>query len=139
MAIIGIINAFPMSLVQDLVTLDPNVPHHILKEILHPDDWARGDHEIAWLWGHKNSSEMAAHFLHEEFGVVERWEGFGERPTVTVEDGEFYAKCVDGELIHIDKLIVLAPVFATNDRKAEGYVAGTNEVVGFRPILVETC
>lgn len=133
---VGVINALPMSLVTQKLTLNPEVPKEELQQILHPEDWAKGDLEILWLWGHKNSSEMAAHFLHEEFGVVERWEGFGERPTVTVEDGEFYAKRIDGELIHIDKLIVLAPTLAFNERKAEGQVAIATEIVGFRPIVV---
>ena len=58
--------------------------------------------------------------------------------TVYVKDGEFFAKTVIDNEIKIDKLIVLAPVFASNERKAEGVVAQASEVVGFRPILVET-
>lgn len=135
---IGIINALPMSLIQQITTLNPNVPKEVLQELLHPEDWANGDLEIMWLWGHKNTSEQAAHFLYEQFGVVERWAGFGDRPTVYVKDGEFFAKTVIDNEIKIDKLIVLAPVFASNERKAEGVVAQASEVVGFRPILVET-
>lgn len=135
---IGIINALPMSLIQQITILNPNVPKEELQELIHPEDWANGDLEIMWLWGHKNTSEQAAHFLYEQFGVVERWAGFGGRPTVYVKDGEFFAKTVIDNEIKIDKLIVLAPVFASNERKAEGVVAQASEVVGFRPILVET-
>ena len=135
---IGIINALPMSLIAQKTTLNPNVTKEVLQEILHPEDWANGDLEIMWLWGHKNTSEQAAHFLYEQFGVVERWAGFGDRPTVYVKDGEFFAKTVLGNEFRIDRLIVLAPIFASNERKAEGVVAQASEVVGFRPILVET-
>ena len=135
---IGIINALPMSLIAQKTTLNPNVPKEELQELLHPEDWANGDLEIMWLWGHKNTSEQAASFLYEQFGVVERWAGFGDRPTVYVKDGEFFAKTVLGNEIKIDKLVVLAPVFASNERKAEGVVAQASEVVGFKPILVET-
>lgn len=135
---IGIINALPMSLIAQKTTLNPNVPKEELQELLHPEDWANGGLEIMWLWGHKNTSEQAASFLYEQLGVVERWAGFGDRPTVYVKDGEFFAKTVLGNEIKIDKLVVLAPVFATNERKAEGQVASAAEVVGFKPILVET-
>lgn len=135
---IGIINALPMSLIAQKTTLNPNVPKEELQELLHPEDWANGDLEIMWLWGHKNTEPLATKFLYEQFGVVERWAGFGDRPTVYVKDGEFFAKTVIDNEIKIDKLIVLAPVFASNERKAEGVVAQASEVVGFRPILVET-
>lgn len=135
---VGIINALPMSLIQQVTTLNPNVPKEELQELLHPEDWANGGLEIMWLWGHKNTEPLATKFLYDNYGVVERWAGFGDRPTVYVKDGEFFAKTVIGNEIKIDRLIVLAPVFASNERKAEGVVAQASEVVGFRPILVET-
>ena len=136
---IGIINALPMSLIAQKTTLNPNVPKDVLQEILHPQDWALNT-EIVWLWGHKNTEALATKFLHEQFGVVERWAVFGDRPTVQVDDdGIFFVTAPNGLVVELDKLIILAPVFASNERKAEGQVAQASEVVGFRPILVETC
>ena len=139
MAIIGVINAFPMSLVEDVVTLNPKATREAIQDLIHPEDWANGGHEVAWLWGHKNTEAMASKFLYDNYGVVERWAGFGDRPTVYVKDGEFFAKTVLGNEFRIDRLLILAPIFASNERKAEGQVASAAEVVGFRPILVETC
>lgn len=135
---VGVINAFPMSLVTKRLTLNPEVPNEVLQEILHPQDWALNT-EIVWLWGHKNTEPLATRFLHEQFGVVERWAAFGDRPTVQVDDdGVFFVTAKNGLVVEIDKLIILAPIFASNERKAEGQVAQASEVVGFRPILVET-
>ena len=136
---VGVINALPMSLVTQKLTLNPEVPKEELQQILHPEDWAKGDLEILWLWGHKNTEPLATRFLHEQFGVVERWAIFGDRPTVQVDDdGMFFVTAPNGLIINIDRLIVLAPIFASNERKAEGHVASADEIVGFRPILVET-
>lgn len=136
---VGVINALPMSLVTQKLTLNPEVPKEELQQILHPEDWAKGDLEILWLWGHKNTEPIATRFLHEQFGVVERWAIFGDRPTVQVDDdGMFFVTAPNGLIINIDRLIVLAPIFASNERKAEGHVASADEIVGFRPILVET-
>ena len=136
---VGVINALPMSLVTQKLTLNPEVPKEELQQILHPEDWANGDLEILWLWGHKNTEPIATRFLHEQFGVVERWAIFGDRPTVQVDDdGMFFVTAPNGLIINIDRLIVLAPIFASNERKAEGHVASADEIVGFRPILVET-
>ena len=135
---IGIINAFPMSLVQQVTTLNPNVPKEVLQEILHPQDWALNT-EIVWLWGHKNTEPLATRYLYDNFGVNERWAVFGDRPTVQVDDdGIFFVTALNGLAVELDKLIILAPVFASQERKAEGVVAQASEVVGFRPILVET-
>lgn len=131
---IGIINALPMSLINKVTTLIPNPKD--LKELLHPDDWAQST-EIIWLWGHKNSRIEASKYLYDNFGVVERWEAFGERPTVVAKDDGYYASRIDGELIKIDKLVVLAPKFDFVERKAEGEVALMSEIVGFTPILVQ--
>ena len=137
---VGVINALPMSLVTQKLTLNPDVPKEELQQILHPEDWANGDLEILWLWGHKNTEPLATRFLHEQFGVVERWAIFGDRPTVQVDDdGMFFVTAPNGLVVEIDRLIVLAPIFASNERKAEGQVASAAETVGFRPILVETC
>lgn len=129
----GVINAFPMSLVTKRITLNPEAPNEVLQEILHPQQ------DIVWLWGHKNTEPLATKFLHEQFGVVDLWAEFGDRPTVQVDDdGIFFVTAPNGLVVELDKLIILAPVFATNERKAEGQVAQASEVVGFRPILVET-
>ena len=135
---VGIINAFPMSLVSQKLTLNPEVPHKEMKQILHPENWA-SETEVLWLWGHKNTSEQAARFLRENFDVIKRQEVFGDRPSVFVENGKFFATATNGLIVEIDRLIVLAPIFASNERKAEGQVASAAEVVGFKPILVETC
>ena len=135
---IGIINAFPMSLVQQVTTLNPNVPKEALKKLLHPEDWAVST-EIVWLWGHKNTEPLATKFIYELYGVVERWAEFGDRPTVQVDDDWiFFVTAPNDLVVELDKLIVLAPVFASNERMAEGQFASASEVVGFRPILVET-
>ena len=135
---VGIINAFPMSLVSHKLALNPEVPHEEMKQILHPENWA-SETEVLWLWGHKNTSGKAANFLRENFGVIKRQEAFGDRPSVFVENGKFFVTAANGLDVEIDKLVILAPVFASQERKAEGQVASAAEVVGFRPILVETC
>lgn len=127
---IGIINAFPMSLVTKNTTLCPN--HGYIRDCLsHPVA------EILWLWGHKNSSDEAARFLRENYGVVNKQEIFGDRPTVIAEDDGLYAKASNGLLVKIDMLVVLAPKFGgLVERKAEGEIALVNEITGFTPILV---
>lgn len=137
---VGVINALPMSLVTQKLTLNPEVPNDEMKHILHPDDWDNWalDTEVLWLWGNKNTSEQAARFLRENFDVIKRQEVFGDRPSVFVEDGKFFVTADNGLDIEIDKLVILAPVSAANDCKAEGQVASDAEVVGFKPILVET-
>ena len=119
---VGIINAFPMSLVTQKLTLNPEVTHDEMKRILRPEDWDNWalEIEILWLWGHKNTSEKAANFLRENFGVIKRQEAFGDRPSVFVENGKFFVTAANGLDVEIDKLVILAPVFASQERKAEG-------------------
>ena len=127
---VGVINALPMSIIQQRTTLNPNVANEELKQLLN-------DAEVLWLWGHKNTSKLATDYLNSSFGLSEYLEAFGERPSIYVKDRAFYAKTLLGEEVMIDHLLVLAPTFTTSDRKAEGQVATSTDVIGFRPILVE--
>lgn len=127
---VGIINAFPMSLVHGTTTLIPN--HSYIKETL-----CYSGSEVLWLWGHKNSSDEAKKYLRDNYGILKCWENFGDRPTVVAEDDGLYAKDVNGLLVKIDMLVVLAPKFGgLVERKAEGEIALVNEITGFTPILV---
>ena len=124
-----------MSLVQDVTTLIPST--QMVKEVLHRE--AGIEDAVAWLWGHANSDKKAQEFLRFDLGVqAYLLKDFGSRPTVyAYEYGGFIAIAENGEQVHLDRLVVLAPVFATNKRKAEGEAATAAEITSFRPILVK--
>lgn len=132
---IGIINALPMSIVQDITTLVPI--NGVIREVL--DREATDEDEVAWLWGHANSAEKAEEYARNDLGIKAKIRrDFGPRPTIVAHAfGGYVAIAEDGEQVIIDKLIVLAPTFVMNKRKAEGEVAAATEILGFRPILVK--
>lgn len=132
---IGIINALPMSIVHEVTTLIP-IPG-VVREVL--DREATSEDEVAWLWGHANSDRAAEEYARNNLGLMAGIRrDFGPRPTIVAHAfGGYVAITEDGEQVIIDKLVVLAPTFAMNKRKAEGEVAATTEILGFRPILVK--
>lgn len=131
---IGFINALPMVLVQDVTTLVPN--KDIVKEVIRME--ADEEDEVAWLWGHANSDAMATEYALSLGVKAEIRKDFGARPTVLAHAyGGFVSIAENGEQVHLDKLVVLAPVFSMENRQAEGHVATANEIIGFRPILVK--
>ena len=132
---VGIINALPMSLIQDVTVLIPN--KDTVTEVL--DREASVEDEVAWLWGHANSDAMAVELATKELHLkAEIRKDFGPRPTIFAHAyGGFIAIDENCEQVHLDKLIVLAPTFASAKRKAEGEVATAAEITGFRPILVK--